>query len=301
MTNTAIVSPALLHLGFVRAADGALCKLGMTLQHPQIQMTARPAPQLQISGARADAALHYAEQFLGQKCLPMQGELEIEIAIPANMGLGSDAMLEASLKQLFGGWHNLPGHHRMTLAEYACRQGGLLLTDDDGLLRERSDISHTDDAKDWVFVLVLPNTDDDVPDLFEVKRTRTLRTSAVHLNPNTHEASQAMWQAIKRDDIAAFAKTLAQIHNANELALANAGAPSTSSTEGNEILQIMRDNGALMCAQTLTGLGLYGLVQGREASRTLRDAFKQHYGYFGPLVTATLCDNAGVKTKVIGN
>ncbi len=297
MTNTNIVTPSLLHLGFVRAADGALCELGLTLQHPQIQMTARPATPLQISGARADAALHYAQQFLGHKCLPMQGEIEIEIAIPANMGLGSDAMLDASLRQLFSGWHQLQGHHRMTLAEYACRQGGLLLTDDDGLLQERGDIAHTNDEKDWVFVLALPNTDEDVPDSFEVERTRALRAAAVHLAPNTHEASQALWQAVKRNDIAAFAEALMQIHAANEFVLANAGTPSTPSTETKTILQLMRDNGALACAQTLTGLGLYALVQGREASHTLRDAFKQHYGYFGPLVTATICDNAGLRVN----
>lgn len=300
MTNIAIVSPSLLHLGFVRRADGSICELGMTLQHPQIQMTLQPADNLQASGARADAALRYANQYLGQKCLPTQGEIEIEIAIPAHMGLGSDAILDASLQQVFSQWHNLPGHHRMTLAQRACWQGGLLMTDDEGLVQDRAKIAHADDVKDWVFALVLPQLEEDVPDSFEADCTHALRTASVHLQPETAQMTQELWQAVKRDDIVSFAAALAQIHGANEQALANAGVPRIPSAENETILQLMRDHGALTCAQTLTGLGLYALVQGREASKTLRDALKNHFGYFGPMITATVCDNVGAKIRLSG-
>jgi hypothetical protein len=110
---------------------------------------------------------------------------------------------------------------------------------------------------------------------------------------------QELWHAVKRDDIANFATALAQIHTANERALASAGTTRTPSAENETILQLMRDNGALTCAQALTGLGLYALVQGRAASKTLRDALKNHFGYFGPMITATVCDNVGVRIKEI--
>jgi predicted sugar kinase len=299
MTYLEVVSPSLLHLGFVRGANNALCELGVTLQHPQIQMTLQPADNLQASGARADAALRYAKQFLGQKCLPAQGEIEIEIAIPAHMGLGSDAMLDASLQQVFSQWHNLPGHHRMPLAQRACQKGGLLMTDDDGLMQDRATIAHADDAKDWVFVLALPQLDEDVPDSFEADCTHALQAASVHLKPETTQMMQELWHAVKRDDIANFATALAQIHTANARALASAGTPRTPSAENETVLQLMRDNGALTCAQALTGLGLYALVQGRAASKTLRDALKSHFGYFGPMITATVCDNVGVRIKEI--
>jgi predicted sugar kinase len=229
----------------------------------------------------------------------MQGEIEIEIAIPAHMGLGSDAVLDASLQQVFSQWHNLPGHHRMTLAQRACQQGGLLMTDDDGLVQDRATIAHADDAKDWVFVLVLPQVDDDVSESFEGDCTRALRGASAHLNPITTQTAQDLWLAAKHDDVVAFAQALAQIHTANVQALASAGTPRTPSAENETVLQLMRDNGALTCAQALTGLGLYALVQGRAASKTLRDALKNHFGYFGPMITATVCDNVGVRIKEI--
>ncbi|BCX02949.1 MAG: hypothetical protein KatS3mg053_0887 [Candidatus Roseilinea sp.] len=56
-----IVSPCCLHLGFVRGPEGSMCELAIALQHPPIQLTAQPARQLLVSGARAGVAYRAAE------------------------------------------------------------------------------------------------------------------------------------------------------------------------------------------------------------------------------------------------
>jgi hypothetical protein len=55
------------------------------------------------------------------------------------------------------------------------------MTDDDGLVQDRATIAHADDAKDWVFVLVLPQVDDDVSESFEGDCTNALQAASVHL------------------------------------------------------------------------------------------------------------------------
>src|SRR5262245_16018103 len=108
--------PACLLLGFVQL-EGQLCQLGVTLRYPPVQLLARTAPALSITGGRADLAYHQAVRFYkywrGESGLPRspawerpalsvveggpggegpQVEIEIELAIPAFMGLGSRGM-----------------------------------------------------------------------------------------------------------------------------------------------------------------------------------------------------------------
>ena len=114
-TPIEIISPCLLHLGFVWHKQ-QVCELGVALQLPLIQFTAKPAPQLSISGARAQVALSAAEYFLHKHHLPLEGEIEIESAIPAHMGLGSDAMLRASTVRALSHDLDLTASFHMSLA-----------------------------------------------------------------------------------------------------------------------------------------------------------------------------------------
>ncbi len=286
MMKTEITSPCCLHLGFAHAEDGALCGLGITLQHPQIQLVARPSQTLSVSGARADVAYSHATS------LNLTGYVEIEIAIPAHMGLGSDEMLRATVVR---GLNPKDLEDSSGLYAHAFAEGGLVVVDEDGVLRHRVKFSSSGEEDDWVFVLVLPKEPDDIADDFEAKQLTKLRKSAHMLTSAT--STDALFDSIAHYDFDAFTKALAEIHAANEAALAANGQPIEPSAQDREILSLMRANGAVMNAQALTGLGLYGLVKGRLASSTLRKALTQHLGYFGPLVTASICDNAGARVK----
>lgn len=288
-----LTSPCCLHLGLARAEDGAQCELGITLQHPPIQLTARPAQRLSVSGPRAEVALEQAS------ALDLKGEIEIELAIPANMGLCSSEMMRACMKRLASVWHRAPLSFHMTLAERAFHEGGLLLTNDDGLTQQRAEIAHTNEDDDWVFVLVLPKEPDDLPETFEAEQHTALIRAAPYLPSNLHDHAAALFDAVKQDNFAAFADALAAIHTANEAALAASGYLIELSKQDRDILKVMRANGAAFAGRALTGLGLYGLIKGGPASRALRKALTQHLGYFGPLVMASICDNHGAKIKTI--
>ena len=177
--------------------------------------------------------------------------------------------------------------------------GGLLLTDDDGLLQVRVEMPNVPEDDAWAFALVLPDAPDEIDDDFEMQQCNVLHTAVA--NMRAAPDVDVLFAAVRERDFKGFAQSLASIHATNEAAFAQAGAPHTLSPQTQELLKLMHDNGAAFCAQTLTGLGLYALVRGREASRSLRTALTQHTGYFGPLVITTICDNAGAQIKQIGD
>lgn len=301
MKNVELVSPCCLHLGCAKSGNlaGQLCELGIALQAPRIEIVVResPAHQLSASGPRADVALSAAEQFFAKHVLPPVAEIEIETAIPAHMGLGSTAMLRAGVAKALGAMHGTTRSFRRNLAENVHDYGGLLLCNDEGLVQRHSPIKMHAEEHEWVFVLVLPDAPDDVvvvadagtADDFEARCIANLR-HAVLAEPNS-EAIGAVFNAVTRDAFADFVAAVARLHAENEAALAKTGTARATSTETQALLQVLNKNGAAFAAQTLTGYGVYALVQGAEPSQRLRQAVQKHVGYFGPLVLGTVCRN----------
>ncbi len=337
-----LTSPACLLLGLAQL-DGQICQLGITLQFPQIQLLARESHALAVSGARADLARQQAERFFqyhqqnlgGRAALPpyppargeeeselplspawergpggegSQAEIEIELAIPQFMGLGSAAMLGLSVARALSTLHALPSDDVAGLARavgladdealeaHAFAQGGLLLVGEHGALLRRHVIAHQGEANDWVFVFVLPHPPGATPATFEIDRRAALRAAARHLSADTASIITAdLWPAVERDDIESFAQALARIQMLNQAALAGAGQPATLTPQEQMILDSMRDAGALTAGRTLTGLGLYGLIKGGGPSRELRQTLTERLGYSGGTIMASICDNSGAR------
>jgi predicted sugar kinase len=303
--QTELTTPACLLLGMAQL-DGQICQLGITLQFPQIQLLARKSPGLAVSGARADLARRQAERFFQH--LAPQAEIEIELAIPQFMGLGSAGMLGLSVAQALAKLHAQPDADPASLAQsvglaedevleiHAFAQGGLLLVNEQGELLRRHPIAHTDEADDWVFVFVLPRPSAATPETLERDQRVALRMAARHLGAETAGIITAdLWPAVERDDIAAFAQALTGIHALNQAALDRAGWLTPLSPHEQAILDMMRDAGALAAGRTLAGLGLYGLIRGGGPSRDLRRALTERLGYFGGTVMASICDNNGAR------
>jgi beta-ribofuranosylaminobenzene 5'-phosphate synthase len=305
--QTELTTPACLLLGLA-PLGGQIGQIGITLQFPQIQLLARNSSALAVSGARADLARQQAEHFFRYHHLPLQAEIEIELAIPQFMGLGSSAMLGLSIARALATLHALPDDDLAeqarsvgladdeALETHAFVQGGLLVVSEQGALLRRHVIAHSDEADDWVFVFVLPRPPAETPASLERDQRTALHAASRHLGAETANIIAAdLWPAVERDDIAAFAQVLTRIQALNQDALASAGQPATLTPQEQAILDIMRDAGALMAGQTLAGLGLYGLIKGGGPSRELRRALTERLGYFGGTVMASICDNTGAR------
>jgi predicted sugar kinase len=288
--------------------DGQICQLGIALQFPQIQLLAREATALAVSGARADLAWRQAEHCFGYHHLAPQAEIEIELAIPQFMGLGSAAMLGLSVARALSTLHALPPADLAGLARsvglaadealesHAFAQGGLLLVGEQGALLRRRAITHPDEADDWVFVFVLPQPPAATPQTLERDQRAALYAAVPHLGTEASNIiTDDLWPAIERDDIDTFARALGRIHALNQAALARAGQPVTLTPHQQTILDTMRDAGALTAGRTLAGLGLYALIKGGGPSRELRRVLTERLGYFGGTITASICNNNGAR------
>src|SRR5215213_5057688 len=211
--QTELTSPACLLLGLA-PLDRQICQLGITLQFPQIPLLARRSSALAVSGARADLARQQAEHFFQHHHLPPQAEIEIELAIPQFMGLGSAAMLGLSIARALATLHALPADDLDGLARsvgladdealemHAFAQGALLLVGEQGALLRRHAIAHSDEADDWVLVFVLPRPPAETPASLERDQRATLRAaSQLRDSKHHHSGSLAGCRARRYRDI----------------------------------------------------------------------------------------------------
>ncbi|MDX1523275.1 MAG: hypothetical protein R3264_16740 [Anaerolineae bacterium] len=310
-------SPATLPLGLVKFNDdGAekICLLGLTVQHPPVQMFAEKRNKFQITGPRADLAHRFAAQFYKHHHLKPQVELEIESTIPNLVGLGSATMLGLSVHKALSWTQQFSEEQRQTeafaqvlalepwqtLDLWGFDRGGLLLIDlerlsPDGLptISKRQEIQHKE-KEAWAFVFYFPDRTETLPETLEAERWAALFKSSSHLSDETGELVTAkLWPAVEADDVETFGESLLALHQLNEEALAKAGTPLEIAPEDLAVLDVMRDTGAVAWGQNLTGFSFYGLIKGGQPSRVLRKNIRDKVGFFGGTVLATITDNRG--------
>lgn len=303
-----LTAPSSLALGLIRTETGTGL-FGLTLKYPQTQLTAQKrGAQLTITGPRAQVAHDYAVRFLAHHQRDSQLEIAIEWAVANGMGFGSEPMLALSTAQALAWLNDLPiddvsalaraiglgSEHALAVAGF--QQGGALLVGlDDGTVMRRAVIEHDDDNV-WALVLHFPHPPDDAPLTLEADALAALRRAAPHLSAETGRVfAEQLWPAIEQNDLAAFAHAVMAIDELNHDALAEAGTPSTLAPEAQDVLDAMRDNGALACSQSLLGLGLWALVKGTGASQKLRHQLRAHVGYFAGTQLAGIVDNVGAR------
>lgn len=294
-------APAILPLGLVRIDDNGIsknCWLGLTVQHPPVHVFAQKSEQLSVTGPRADIGYQQAQQFLAYHQLRDAPQIEIELAIPALVGLGSEAMLGLSIAKALAHLYDLPAQPASlaravgldashSLETRGFEQGGLLLVDStsdgDGaglpVVRRRAEISH-DAHKAWAFVFFLPRP---AITASEVNRSRVM--PALSIEQSTPLIG-ALWQAVAQDDIARFGEALLTLPPLSHVAIA---------PEHQAVVDVMRDFGVLAWGRSLFGLCYYGLVEGARASINLRTRLHQHLGPFGGQVMATITDISGAR------
>jgi predicted sugar kinase len=305
-----IGAPACLPLGLVKQGNKR-CLLGLTLQHPPVHLFAESGPELRLTGPRADKGYEQAVRLAGAGSLTQPAAIEIELAIPALMGLGSDVMLGLSVGRALA-WVNgsslddsrslardLGLRQTDRLALEGFEQGGLLLVDLEASLDtpplRRKEIAHPEkDA--WAFVFYFPHPPDNVPDSFEADRLETLLQAGPHLSEaDSNKGLEALWQAVEEDDFEAFGLSLMAIQAMNHSALEKERIPVALTQEERAICDLMQAHGAVVWGRTLTGYALYGLVRGAKASIDIRTRLRKHVGYFGGTIMATITDNRGAR------
>lgn len=307
-------APAVLPLALVHYeidGDTTLCLLGLTLQHPPVHLFAEPKTALVVTGARADRGAAYARRVLDYYDLLHYAEIEIELAIPAFMGLGSDAMLGLGIAHAIAQVHDLPaesdryaaalgldGLH--ALERRAFGAGGLLLVtlDDDATIVRRQEIAH-EDRDAWALVLFLPRMPADTPTTLERTRLQTYVDAASYLDTESGRLlAEQLWPAVADDDLVRFGGSLHTLRELNQVAIERAGSAGALADGERGVLDIMKAQGAVACGQSLSGHCIYALLRGAAASIELRKAIRAREAPFAGRTLATVTDNAGVRSTV---
>jgi predicted sugar kinase len=316
MQQIEIGAPASLPLALVRLPSGAAGLLGASLRYPPLNLAARAAAALSVTGARAFHAHAAARHFLQAARLPERGEVEIELAIPSLMGLGSDGILALGVAQALAWVHDqplgdMPGlaaaaglgpKHALETQGYA--QGGVLLVDvsptraSSSHALRRSPLAHPDEAA-WVFVLFLPRAPDGAPEDLEAVRLAQQLASVAHLPAETGRLLDGeLWPALLRDDIDAFGRALTAIQALNASALEQAGTLPPLTRDEQAILELCRAHGAVACGRSPTGLALFALIRGARPSIALRQKLVERVGIRGGTVLGSIVDNRGARHRI---
>ncbi|NCC30608.1 MAG: hypothetical protein EOM24_01140 [Chloroflexia bacterium] len=305
--KTSVVGSALLPFGVAKVAhqaQPASCLVGLALQHPPVHLVAQPYNGLLVTGARADAALRYAEAFLHFYALPAQVELQIELAVPVGQGLGSDAALALTVAQALARFYALPDDDLGELATavgldatdalaiYGARHGGVLgvevashMTGLPALVRQQP-IAHPE-RQAWVFVLVLPRLAPGAsgPD----ERTLLAQIARVAASiEDPEEAGEQLFAAAAADDLHTFARSLQSITNRTQEMLEKNAIVPTLTPDDKNVLDFMRSHGTIAQGRCLTGNAWWGLIAGAAASQVLRAQLRRYPGTANGTVMAAI-------------
>ncbi len=311
-----IGAPACLPLALAAFEDGTLARLGVTLRYPAINLVARAGQRLDVTGARADLVAASVRRYLNRRGLPEQAEVEIELAVPSLMGLGSDALMALCGAQAVAWVHDQPFEDAAALAdaaglgqEYALEtqayaQGGVLLVEApraDGAapaVLRRQTLAHADEAA-WAFVLYLPRPAADTPLTLEADRLAGLLRAAPHLTAASGQlVERELWPALAGDDLEGFGQALRRLLDLNAAALASVGADAPLSDDERARLDISAAPGAAVWGRSPTGLALFALVRGASASVALRKQVIGQVGIHRGTAMAAIVDNEGARHVV---
>ncbi len=332
-TNTITVhAPAALPLAIAKVDcgdDGGISErvgvLGVALQHPTIELTVQPRTTATATGPRADIAAQYLTQLYKAWPTTPPTAVEIEVAIPAGMGLGSEAMIGLSAGRGLAKLSTLGREaDDVPLAEVAdetakltralqlgpqygldmwsAAGGGLLLVDANapadmmpGRLRHAA-IAHEQDRDAWGFVIVEPRISSAIADETDGDRLATVLQCADLLDTASGRlVDDVLWPAVANDDLASFGQGLTALQALNRAALTKMGIVPPQTDRAADILAVMREHGAVACGQSASGLALYALVRGAQATIDMRVALRRVVTHTSGYMRATIVDNVGVR------
>jgi len=314
-----IGAPSCLPLGMVKFAEpdqDRSALLGIALQHPPVHLEAKKSQRFAITGPRADVGHAYALRYLQNMGLPQQGEIEIELAVPAYMGLSSGTLQGLSVAAGFAYIHgndptDLPAIAQQLeledgegLALWAAAEGGLLLVDsqpDVGGLPplHRRAVPDQSQKNAWAFVLVLPRvSSDEYAMSLETDRMAALLQSKAELDGASGRLlDEVLWPAVEQDNLDKFGAGLMELQAMNRAALETTQpdvVPQLSAKD-EEILAVMAESGAVAWGQSPTGLGLYALMRGAQATVDLRKTLQPMMGYTSGHTLATITHGDGLR------
>lgn len=305
--------PAVLPLALANLGSGSDMQpllLCAALAHPPIHLRAQPSETFSISGPRTQVAVPFAQKLYHQVKPKTLIEIEIEHAIPAFMGLGSEIMLE------YGVAHALRYYNQPSVPEtgaeaaesdvsglesfgyWAAKKAGLFVTDLGKHTRSPIYRAEPDSSENnaWGLVLFLPRVENDLDDELERDRMALLSEAAQTMTPRSAAILQkVIWPAIESDKLTTFGAGLMELRSLSIDAMTAVGIPSLVDKKGEQVLRIMQEQGAVAWGQSLAGYCYYAFSRGARSTIDMRIALREVVGHDDGQMMATIIDSQGLQ------
>jgi len=298
-----VTSRARLHLGLLdnNGEQGRLYgSIGLAVTKPQLVLTAEKADGLTVDGLEAQRAATYARRFFRRYGLPEAAYINVKAGIPPHVGLGSGTQLAlavgTALARLTGLQLKTPEiavavergiHSGIGISTF--RYGGFVL---DGGHRIQQDVDpdHADAGrlrqveknsvppllfrhpmpKDWIFVTVIPSTDQGFSGEAEKVAFQKLPKAPSSLVEKISRVLLIkMLPALVEKDIENFGRALTSIQFMVGDCFASVQGGRFANPVCEKVVSFLLSKGAAGIGQSSWGPTVYGLVKGRETARSL--------------------------------
>jgi len=316
-------TPARLHLGLIdlRGELGRVFGgIGVAINRPSVILEAETAQNLEFKDEKTENLRPIAEQFLKKYNIKPQVSINVRQTIPAHVGLGSGTQLSlaatTAMSKLFHLKVSIESLARLTgrghvsgVGTALFERGGFVV--EAGLKSQGNKpnpqalenfppvIFHESFPEDWFFVVAIPNVKKGLSGHEEATAFKHLqpmyKEKAAHIS---HLILMSLLPALKERDIETFGKSLTEIQSAVGNYFATVQGARFSSSQAEDCIKHMLENGAHGAGQSSWGPTVYGVVHGEVEAKKLSISTKKFLQEsVGGQVFFTTANNKGAYIK----
>jgi beta-ribofuranosylaminobenzene 5'-phosphate synthase len=287
-TSVFVEAPARLHFG-VLDLRGDLGRrfggIGAAVPAPSLLLEARPAPALGAEGPDATRALEFARRFAAHHGIDARVQFRLHRVIPAHAGLGSGTQLALAVARAMAELSGLPADaaalaravdrgRRSAIGTWTFAYGGFVLeggrTGADGAIAPL--LARLPIPSSWRCVVAVPRGKPGLAGDEEAAALARLPPPAAReVERVAHLVLMQLLPAVADDDLASFGAALTEVQRITGGWFAPAqGGPFAPGLTG-ELVDRLREWGAVGVGQSSWGPAVYGIVRGADAAQTLAE------------------------------
>lgn len=281
-----VEAPARLHFGMLDLR-GDLGRrfggIGAAVPTPSLLLEARAAATLSVEGPDAERALGFARRFATHHGLEARVHVCVHRSIPAHAGLGSGTQLALAVARAIAELYGLPSDaatlaravdrgRRSGVGTWTFAYGGLVL--EGGRTGDRDAIApllaRLPIPAGWHCVLAVPRGQPGLAGDQEAAAFARLPPPAPRdVERVAHLVLMQLLPAVAEGDLPAFGAALTEVQRITGGWFAAAQGGVFAPGETGDLVQRLREWGALGVGQSSWGPAAYGIVGGADAARAL--------------------------------
>ena len=287
-----VEAPARLHFG-VLDLRGDLGRrfggMGAAVPTPSLLLEARPSSELRAEGPDAPRALEFARRFAAHHGLDLRLHFCVHRAIPAHAGLGSGTQLALAVARASAELSGMPTDattlaravergRRSGVGTWTFAHGGFVL---EGGRRDQGDhvaplLARLTVPAGWRCVVVVPKGNPGLAGEEEAAAfARLSPPSAREVEHVAHLVLMQLLPALAEADLAGFGAALGEVQRITGGWFAPAQGGVFAPGETGDLIERLREWGAVGVGQSSWGPAVYGIAGDAELARALAERVRR--------------------------